>query len=439
MNKQQAQLFLHLSDIHFGQEKGGKVHIHNDVKERLIDDVRDVVSNEIGRPLSGIIVSGDTAYSGVAEEFMEAGKWLDRVANAGECKDTDVHVVPGNHDIDREKISGSAEWMLAEIQKKGEDALDKILSDERDCEVLYDRLGDYRAFAEGYGCPLDLSGGHAGDGYVFSIGLEQKARFLGLNSALACSADDKEGQLILGAKQRVLCERAGEVMIVLCHHPLNWLNDAVDAWKYLRRSASVFISGHEHEPSVTLNSEVGHSDILLIAAGATVPPKAEGPYNFAYNFLEFGWNTDEDCLAVSIYSRCWDDERKMFGPDKARKDLESGQFLVKPHGKEIKLPETVSAQVQTVLAEPAEEAPKEGALLEMADISASITLRFFRDLSADQRRQILVENGILPSDWSDALTHTVETLLFRQLLSQGDPSKLEKTIIAKINEGGETK
>ena len=35
--------FVHLSDIHFGQEKGGKLWVHDDVKERLIDDVRLVV------------------------------------------------------------------------------------------------------------------------------------------------------------------------------------------------------------------------------------------------------------------------------------------------------------------------------------------------------------------------------------------------------------
>ena len=31
--------FLHLSDIHFGQEKGGRVFTHEDVRERLLDDV----------------------------------------------------------------------------------------------------------------------------------------------------------------------------------------------------------------------------------------------------------------------------------------------------------------------------------------------------------------------------------------------------------------
>jgi hypothetical protein len=37
--------FLHLSDIHFGQEKGGRVFTHKDVRNRLLDDVALMVQN----------------------------------------------------------------------------------------------------------------------------------------------------------------------------------------------------------------------------------------------------------------------------------------------------------------------------------------------------------------------------------------------------------
>jgi hypothetical protein len=32
--------FVHLSDLHFGQEKGSQLTIRDDVKERLIEDAR---------------------------------------------------------------------------------------------------------------------------------------------------------------------------------------------------------------------------------------------------------------------------------------------------------------------------------------------------------------------------------------------------------------
>ena len=53
--------FLHLSDIHFGQEKGGVVFTHEDVRERLLDDVVLLVRKLPNGRVDGIIVSGDIA------------------------------------------------------------------------------------------------------------------------------------------------------------------------------------------------------------------------------------------------------------------------------------------------------------------------------------------------------------------------------------------
>lgn len=38
-------VFVHVSDIHFGQEKDDKVHIHADVKQQLITDVLPLTEN----------------------------------------------------------------------------------------------------------------------------------------------------------------------------------------------------------------------------------------------------------------------------------------------------------------------------------------------------------------------------------------------------------
>jgi 3',5'-cyclic AMP phosphodiesterase CpdA len=122
--------YIHLSDIHFGQEKGGRAVVHDDVKERLIDDVARSVENLPGRKADGIIVTGDTAYGGKDIEYKNAGQWLDRVAGAAKCKVTPVRVVPGNHDVDRDKVSLASEWMLRQIADGGEAALDRFLENE---------------------------------------------------------------------------------------------------------------------------------------------------------------------------------------------------------------------------------------------------------------------------------------------------------------------
>src|SRR5208282_5835050 len=68
--------------------------------------------------------------TGKSNEYKIAAEWIDKVAAAANCLITDVMVVPGNHDIDRDQISSSAKWQLEEIQKNGETALDTFLENE---------------------------------------------------------------------------------------------------------------------------------------------------------------------------------------------------------------------------------------------------------------------------------------------------------------------
>ena len=241
--------FVHLSDIHFGQEKGGGIWIHNDVKERLIDDVRGVAKEMEASRAAGIVVTGDIAGGGRESEYTEAAAWLDRVAAAAGCAISDIQVVPGNHDIDRDKITPATQMMLKRIIAEGEPALDEFLESDTDRDLLFRRFLAYRSFAEAYRCPLNTNAELAEE-RVAQLAPGRAIRFIRLNSALACSKDDEKGKLLLGARQRVMQQRPGEELIVLSHHPLHWFQDSEDALRFIRSRARVFISGHEHNPSV---------------------------------------------------------------------------------------------------------------------------------------------------------------------------------------------
>ena len=116
--------FVHLSDIHFGQEKkGGKVVARTDVRDRLVDDVAAFFTDRRkrgGPPATGVIVTGDIAYAGKKPQYDAAGAWLDRVAMAAGCPNTSVRVVPGNHDVDLEQITQGARRMLEAVVTDGE-------------------------------------------------------------------------------------------------------------------------------------------------------------------------------------------------------------------------------------------------------------------------------------------------------------------------------
>ncbi len=73
--------FIHLSDIHFGQERGEDVHIHTDVREQVLEDVRDFREHLLDKNIDGIIVTGDLAFAGRQAEYEDAGKFLDRLTS----------------------------------------------------------------------------------------------------------------------------------------------------------------------------------------------------------------------------------------------------------------------------------------------------------------------------------------------------------------------
>lgn len=114
-----AAVFIHLSDIHFGQERDHSLHIHNDVKDQLIADAAEVIRNLPGGVAHGILVTGDIAQAGKADQYMDAGRWLDKLAKAVGCDLFRIQMVPGNHDLDRSLLSKGAQLMLDAIRAGG--------------------------------------------------------------------------------------------------------------------------------------------------------------------------------------------------------------------------------------------------------------------------------------------------------------------------------
>jgi hypothetical protein len=418
--------FLHLSDIHFGQEKNGVVRIHDDVKEQLILDVRAAVAQLPSQKLQGIIVTGDVAFSGKAHQYTSAAAWLDLVANAGNCDITEVLVVPGNHDIDRDEITAGAEIILDTIAEQGEDALDRFLASEADRELLFRRFQAFQPFAAGYRCPIDQSGnGH--DEHTVELAAGKSIRFARLNSALICSRTDTEGKLILGARQRVLRQLKGEELVVLSHHPIHWFRDSEDTRRFVRSRARVFISGHEHAAAANLERVEAGRDILLIAAGATIPPADEGLYGYCYNILQF--SCVDDRLVVDVDHRLWNDEMKRFERSASlshRFELDCPNFAAdfRAQSGAAKVPCALEVEAEGPAARPES---KESTM----DVNhALLNLHFFRDLTPMQRLTLLAELEAIPRDWNGVLTEPSERAFFDKLVSAG----LADTMWRKISE-----
>lgn len=423
--------FIHLSDIHFGQEKGdGELQINNDIKERLIDDCVDVLNSCKPDKVGGVLVTGDLAYAGKESEYEDAGRWLDRLTAAVGCKRTEVRIVPGNHDIDRSAITVGTGDMLENIAKFGQEKLDAYLKSNEDRTLLFGRFKAYQRFAHGYDCPLDSAGGWSGN-HICELAPGRILRFIGVNSALICAKDDEKGRLLLGERQHVLNRAAGEELVVLTHHPLDWFQDSEAARTYLRSRARVYLSGHEHSPSVNVDQISNGTDLLMLAAGATVPPRNE-KLEYSYNILEFECETKDDALSVSVHPRKWQAEETAFGP--------TTELLAK-HVKNFSLgcpnfrrfsgrgdAENASSKSMNT-----PEQSREVKTQKEEGNFPSLLLRFFRDLSDLQRVAALVELEILPSDWQGGLTHSIERQCLDRLREQGGLDRLQKLLDRHLN------
>lgn len=425
--------FVHLSDIHFGQEKGGQLVVNDDVKEQLIIDVRDVLLNLPARKADGIIISGDITYAGQKIEYVNAGQWIDRLTGAAGCSQTAVQVVPGNHDIDRSLITPGAQKLIDDIIANGDEGLDKYLAYEQDRELLYQRFMEYRTFAQAYNSPIDGEGtilGHR----VFEISPNKYLKFHGINTALICSRnDEEEGKLLLGKRQRVIPIKDCTEIIIIAHHPLNWLQDSEDALRYIKNRARVFISGHEHMPSHKLENVDKNVSILSIASGATVPPNVNENFNYCYNVIEFNYDNDQNALIITIYPRNWIDEKKTFEEDsKHFKNYPCTFTLNCPHYKrelsvtnkdKLEDSEQIKSSNDELLMTDIQEGKRMSERL-----NQQLLFDFFRKLSSTQRIEILVKMGVLPESLATSITHNTETIALKNIFSKGRAEELQSLI-----------
>jgi 3',5'-cyclic AMP phosphodiesterase CpdA len=445
-------IFVHLSDIHFGQERDGGTNAENaDAKARLIEDARAEVS-KLGGKVHGVIVTGDIAYSGREEEYTLAAEWLAELTDAIGCERTDVQLVPGNHDIDRAKITNTIDSVLFSIREGGDDWLDRHLDNEGDCKILYERFDAYKGFALDYRCELDLNGGISTSA-TLDLAPGRAIRFVRLNSALICSSKKENGKLILGKRQRLLPFEDGVEIIVLSHHPLDWFQDSEKARGYLRGRARVFISGHEHFPNLEIVNVEDGCQLMMLAAGATSPGQIDDKYTYKYNLLAFEWD-QSDALAVTVNPRTWDGSIARFCRDDEFMDGRAErQVLGSPNFQRAPKPSALqglAAATGELIEEPlrtmrdeVDEAEGCGVAtvatgeIGMTDVDAveaepsqdirDLQLRFFQELSQGERLSAYVDFGVV-AHIKGRIDHAMERRLFRRAVRQGKLNEIKQLL-----------
>jgi 3',5'-cyclic AMP phosphodiesterase CpdA len=211
--------WLHISDIHM---RVSKVWSQDVVLKAMCEDI--AKQRKTGAAPEFVLVSGDLAFSGNAEEYTLVASFFDAVnAAAGVPKDH-IFCVPGNHDIDRERqkmcFAGARQFAQSQNQ------IDELLSSREDMGTLLTREDNYRAFQNSNlkNQPRDWTGD--GLGYVTCITVENvRLAIVGLDSAwLAEGGVADHGTLLIGERQVInaieLANKSdAHIIIGMAHHP----------------------------------------------------------------------------------------------------------------------------------------------------------------------------------------------------------------------------
>lgn len=317
--------WLHLSDWH----QKGKDFDRKVVRDALIEDIRNRKNIDPAlAQVDFVIFSGDLAHHGRKEEYQTAREvLLDPVLAAVGLEPERLFMVPGNHDLDRDY----AKRMLPpDLQEpiKNTDKVSEWLTDDESREVVLKPFRNYMEFVATYTGQLDPA-------YGARMGLDLPAgrvHLLGLNTAWMCGRNKKgdavEDQLHLCLGEPQIHDglewlRAGEIRIIVQHHPFEWLApfDQNQVKRRIKTGTDFLLWGHEHSPSLELVQGPG-GNCVIIPAGASYERRRSDSslYANAYNFTSLDLDQDQG----RVFFRRWGETRTQWIQDE--ETINSGHY-----------------------------------------------------------------------------------------------------------------
>ncbi len=297
--------WVHLSDIHFYGDRKPENLLYEQ-KSIVLALKKDLLrmARVLGAP-DLILLTGDVAFSADAKkEYPAAQVWLNGLLHELGIDRKRLLLVPGNHDVERGTVRKSPVANLVHKELRANpQALDQYLENEETQAVFRNKFAAFAEFARNYGGML-LDSTHPFARWQDPLrggGLT----VLGLNSALLCMDDHDEGNLALGQRQLLAVSEENEqdLLLVLVHHPPQWLRDGADLKNRLRGQNAILFSGHVHSAEVLLSSPWGDGAPLHFQAGACF---GESPWTHGYSWGKI------DASGLSYYPRRFEPQRHEF-------------------------------------------------------------------------------------------------------------------------------
>lgn len=303
--------WIHLSDLHFGHGRDGKTRFDQEaVTKAIIDDVLRM-AGELGPP-DVVFLTGDIAFSASPGEYTNASTWLGSLLDALHIGPERLLMVPGNHDVNRKKVSEGTSPAMHDSLRKGHETVYDLFKDKAKMAAIWPKLAAYQQFAKKLvsttitpAKPYWTRQLENGLGPVKVIGLT--------TVLLSFDNEDAPENLELGLTQlqEAIKESESEkdepLLLVLQHHPPQWLQDCDQLRADLERVPNILFCGHVHKPQGAIRTSFDSGSGIELVAGAG-HKDADDPGEHAY-----AWGRLKR-EGIEYYPRAWRARQRRFLP-----------------------------------------------------------------------------------------------------------------------------
>lgn len=261
--------WLHVSDFHFSekhQTQGAGI-----VLESLLNTLDDMRRG--GRGLDCIFVTGDIAQSGSDSEYRLAEEYLLRLCEHSGVATQNVIMVPGNHDVARQRGFG-----LQRTLTQHDEAMHFFQPQAERWHLkkfeawtsFYNRF--YKAGHFGKDAPRQCDPRLATAAAEIVKVRNLEIGILPLNTAWFAQADDDSGKLFVGEpllRAAISQVQKAKIKIALMHHPVQDLSEVErrNIEQLLQEHCHFVLRGHLHENEAQWVSSP-YRQTLVMAAGA---------------------------------------------------------------------------------------------------------------------------------------------------------------------------
>lgn len=292
-----------MSDLHFSVSEKFGFNIDN--AENLVDMLlRDISAQNFC--VDTIFITGDISFSGQKEELDSVhDRFLAPLIEKLNLSFSDLYIVPGNHDMDRSKVSTSESLLRKNCTAED---LETVFTSINNNKEAWNRTDNYREF--------EAQLKKHQDNIIFDTPLitirdsGKNLRIHCINSAWLAVDDNDNGNLrvLPCIKESIENHGKNKKNIILMHHPINWMSkDEINSVsRIIEKKVDAVFYGHMHEfeQSVTINFS---NDITLKLQAGTIDTRSD---NSGYSFISL--DSNDSFEYGKIYYRKLDKDNQIY-------------------------------------------------------------------------------------------------------------------------------